>query len=66
MIGMIPALFGDDEKDAIINAVRNESLEAGYGVAKWDIDYLKINLETYITIHNIIIILKEYLKPPGI
>ncbi|CAH0724307.1 unnamed protein product, partial [Brenthis ino] len=34
MIGMIPALFGDDEKDAIINAVRNESQEAGYGVAK--------------------------------
>ncbi|XP_045502201.1 dynein axonemal heavy chain 10 [Colias croceus] len=34
MIGMIPALFGDDEKDAIINAVRNESSEAGYGVAK--------------------------------
>lgn len=34
MIGMIPALFGDDEKDAIINAVRNESAEAGYGVAK--------------------------------
>ncbi|KAM3960300.1 LOW QUALITY PROTEIN: dynein heavy chain at 89D [Aphomia sociella] len=34
MIGMIPALFGDDEKDAIINAVRNESNEAGYGVAK--------------------------------
>ncbi|VVD00171.1 unnamed protein product [Leptidea sinapis] len=34
MIGMIPALFGDDEKDAIINAVRNESIEAGFGVAK--------------------------------
>ncbi|XP_075981627.1 dynein heavy chain at 89D [Anticarsia gemmatalis] len=34
MIGMIPALFGDDEKDGIINAVRNDSAEAGYGVAK--------------------------------
>nr|XP_034835442.1 dynein heavy chain 10, axonemal [Maniola hyperantus] len=34
MIGMIPALFGDDEKDAIINTVRNESQEAGYGVGK--------------------------------
>ncbi|KAJ0174233.1 hypothetical protein K1T71_010379 [Dendrolimus kikuchii] len=34
MIGMIPALFGDDEKDAIINTVRNDSNEAGYGVAK--------------------------------
>lgn len=34
MIGMIPALFGDDEKDAIINSVRNDSNEAGYGVAK--------------------------------
>ena len=35
MIGMIPALFGDDEKEAIINAVRNDSQEAGYGVAKY-------------------------------
>ncbi|XP_049877279.1 dynein axonemal heavy chain 10 [Pectinophora gossypiella] len=34
MIGMIPALFGDDDKDAIINSVRNESNEAGFGVAK--------------------------------
>ncbi|XP_068620608.1 LOW QUALITY PROTEIN: dynein axonemal heavy chain 10 [Battus philenor] len=34
MIGMIPALFGDDEKDAIINALRNESNDAGYGVGK--------------------------------
>ncbi|XP_028177563.1 dynein heavy chain 10, axonemal, partial [Ostrinia furnacalis] len=34
MIGMIPALFGDDEKDGIINAVRNQSAEAGYGIAK--------------------------------
>ncbi|CAB3257120.1 unnamed protein product [Arctia plantaginis] len=34
MIGMIPALFGDDEKDGIINSVRNASAEAGYGVAK--------------------------------
>lgn len=34
MIGMIPALFGDDEKDGIINAVRNECNEAGFGVAK--------------------------------
>ncbi|XP_063540762.1 dynein axonemal heavy chain 10 [Cydia strobilella] len=34
MIGMIPALFGDDEKDAIINSVRNASADAGYGVAK--------------------------------
>ncbi|KAJ2948630.1 hypothetical protein O0L34_g7885 [Tuta absoluta] len=33
-IGMIPALFGDDDKDAIINAVRNESSEAGYGMGK--------------------------------
>ena len=34
MIGMIPALFGDDEKDAIISSVRAASIEAGYGVAK--------------------------------
>lgn len=35
MIGVIPALFGDDEKDAIINACRNASGEAGYGVGKY-------------------------------
>lgn len=35
MIGIIPALFGDDEKDAIINACRNASGEAGYGVGKY-------------------------------
>ncbi|KAL4712607.1 hypothetical protein ACJJTC_007202 [Scirpophaga incertulas] len=34
MIGMIPALFSDEEKDGIINAVRNASAEAGYGVGK--------------------------------
>ncbi|PZC71734.1 hypothetical protein B5X24_HaOG212562 [Helicoverpa armigera] len=34
MIGMIPALFCDDEKDAIINAVRGDSTEAGYGMGK--------------------------------
>ncbi|XP_028025407.1 dynein heavy chain 10, axonemal [Bombyx mandarina] len=34
MIGMIPALFGDDEKDSIINSVRNDSSDAGYGIAK--------------------------------
>ncbi|XP_026741363.1 dynein heavy chain 10, axonemal [Trichoplusia ni] len=34
MIGIIPALFNDDEKDAIINAVRNDSVEAGHGVGK--------------------------------
>ncbi|CAK1584360.1 unnamed protein product [Parnassius mnemosyne] len=34
MIGMIPALFGDDEKEAIINSLRNESNDAGYGVGK--------------------------------
>ncbi|KAF9424735.1 hypothetical protein HW555_000036 [Spodoptera exigua] len=34
MIGMIPALFDDDEKDGIINTVRAASAEAGYGVGK--------------------------------
>lgn len=39
MIGMIPALFGDDEKDSIINSVRNASAEAGHGVAKFVLLY---------------------------
>ncbi|XP_041985040.1 dynein axonemal heavy chain 10 [Aricia agestis] len=34
VIGMVPALFTDDEKDAIINTVRVESEKTSYGVTK--------------------------------
>lgn len=33
-IGMIPALFSDDEKDNIISQVRNPAKAEGYGVTK--------------------------------
>ncbi|KAJ4435378.1 hypothetical protein ANN_17992 [Periplaneta americana] len=32
MIGIVPALFNDDEKEQICGAIRNASKEAGYGV----------------------------------
>ena len=34
MTGVVPALFTDQEKDAIINASRNSAKQAGYGVTK--------------------------------
>lgn len=34
MVGMVPALFTDDEKEGIINEVRNNSINDGYGTAK--------------------------------
>lgn len=34
MIGMIPALFSDDDKDGIIGQVRNAAKAEGYGVTK--------------------------------
>lgn len=36
-VGMIPALFTDDEKDAIINGVRGHAKEAGYGIGKEEV-----------------------------
>lgn len=44
MIGMIPALFNDEERDAIINTVRNDSAEAGYGIAKL-VSYVSYNIK---------------------
>lgn len=34
MIGIVPALFTDDEKEQIINQLRSASQNAGYGIAK--------------------------------
>lgn len=34
MVGMVPALFTEEEKDAIVNDVRGDANNAGYGVAK--------------------------------
>lgn len=36
-VGMIPALFTDEEKDGVITAVRNHAKEDGYGVAKEEV-----------------------------
>ncbi|KAK6624941.1 hypothetical protein RUM44_011805 [Polyplax serrata] len=36
-VGMIPALFTDEEKDGIINGVRSHAKEAGYGVGKEEV-----------------------------
>lgn len=33
-IGMVPAMFTDDEKDTIIGNCRNAAKEAGYSVSK--------------------------------
>ncbi|XP_014674920.1 PREDICTED: dynein heavy chain 10, axonemal-like [Priapulus caudatus] len=35
--GMVPALFPDDEKEAIINQVRNEAMKAGCGISRENI-----------------------------
>ncbi|XP_037090995.1 dynein heavy chain 10, axonemal-like [Pollicipes pollicipes] len=32
--GMVPALFGEDEKDQILGAVRDEAVKAGYAIQK--------------------------------
>lgn len=34
MIGMVPALFTEEEKDEIANNVRTFSVEAGYGITR--------------------------------
>lgn len=34
MVGMVPALFTDEEKEGIINGVRSNSINDGYGTAK--------------------------------
>lgn len=34
MVGMVPALFTEEEKDGIVNEVRTSASNAGYGVAK--------------------------------
>lgn len=34
MIGVVPALFTDEEKDSVINSCRKHAKEAGYGVTK--------------------------------
>lgn len=34
-IGIIPALFSDDEKETIMSSVRPYALESGFGVTKW-------------------------------
>lgn len=42
-VGMIPALFTEEEKDGIVASVRSHSQEAGYGVAKEGVwSYFKI------------------------
>ncbi|XP_050426983.1 dynein axonemal heavy chain 10-like [Adelges cooleyi] len=33
-IGMVPALFTEEEKDGIVNQVRKDAKDAGYGIAK--------------------------------
>ncbi|XP_051175007.1 dynein axonemal heavy chain 10 [Leptopilina boulardi] len=34
MIGVVPALFSDDEKELVINSCRKQAKDAGYGVTK--------------------------------
>ena len=34
-IGMIPSLFTDEEKDEVINKVRNAAKAEGFGVTKF-------------------------------
>lgn len=34
MVGMVPALFTEEEKDGIANEVRDHSNKAGYGITK--------------------------------
>lgn len=34
MVGVVPALFSDEEKDGVVNACRNAAKEANYGVTK--------------------------------
>lgn len=34
MVGMVPALFTDEEKDGIIGQVRNAAIAEGYGITK--------------------------------
>lgn len=34
MVGMVPALFTEEEKDGIANEVRNQAVQAGYATTK--------------------------------
>lgn len=34
MTGVVPSLFTDDEKEAVVSACRNPAKEAGYGITK--------------------------------
>lgn len=34
MVGMVPALFTEEEKDGIVNDIRQNSIKAGFGNAK--------------------------------
>lgn len=34
MVGMVPAIFTEEEKDVMINEVRDRAEKAGYGVSK--------------------------------
>ncbi|XP_012272400.1 dynein heavy chain 10, axonemal [Orussus abietinus] len=34
MTGVVPSLFTDEEKDAVVNSCRNSAKEAGYGITK--------------------------------
>lgn len=36
LTGVVPALFTDEEKDEIIHACRNQAIEAGFGVTKFE------------------------------
>lgn len=36
-VGQVPALFGDDDKDTIINSCRNASKDAGFGITKYEV-----------------------------
>jgi len=37
MVGMVPALFTEEEKDGIVNEVRSVASNAGYGITKYSI-----------------------------
>ena len=43
-VGLVPALFTDEEKDGIINACRSVAEEEGYSASKYTIQYNTISL----------------------
>lgn len=39
LTGVVPALFTDEEKDEIVHSCRNQAVEAGFGVTKFDSNF---------------------------